>query len=46
MKIEFLGHGLHGNYKNTVGDWIKSTFSDPDYFSFVGFSAFTKMSGN
>lgn len=45
MKIEFLGHGLHGSYKNTVGDWIKSTFSDPDYFSFVGFSAFTKMSG-
>jgi HKD family nuclease len=45
MKIEFLGHGLHGSYRNTVGDWIKSTFNDPDYFSFVGFSAFTKMSG-
>lgn len=45
MKIEFLGHGLHDNCINTVGDWLCSTFKDPDYSSFIGFSAFTKMSG-
>jgi len=45
MKIEFLGHGLHDNNINTVGDWLCSTLRDSDYHSFVGFSAFTKMSG-
>ncbi|MCG6191401.1 phospholipase D family protein [Maribellus maritimus] len=45
MKIEFLGHGLHNSAINTVGDWLCSTFKDKDYSSFIGFSAFTKMSG-
>lgn len=45
MRIEFLGHGLHENNINTVGDWLCSTLKDEDYFSFIGFSAFTKMSG-
>lgn len=45
MKLEFLGHGLHENNTNTVGDWLISTFKDSDYHSFIGFSAFTKMSG-
>ena len=45
MKIEVLGHGLHNSAINTVGDWLCSTFKDKDYTSFVGFSAFTKMSG-
>jgi HKD family nuclease len=45
MKLEFLGHGLHDNNTNTVGDWLISTFKDSDYYSFIGFSAFTKMSG-
>ena len=45
MKIEFLGQGLHNSYSNTVGDWISSTLKDLDYTSFIGFSAFTKMSG-
>ncbi|MCD8455209.1 phospholipase D family protein [Tenacibaculum finnmarkense genomovar ulcerans] len=45
MKLQFLGHGLHDNNTNTVGDWLISTFKDSDYHSFIGFSAFTKMSG-
>jgi len=45
MKLEFLGHGLHDDNTNTVGDWLISTFKDSDYYSFIGFSAFTKMSG-
>jgi HKD family nuclease len=45
MKIRFLGHGLHDSNKDTVGDWLISTFKDSDYYSFTGFSAFTKMSG-
>jgi HKD family nuclease len=45
MKIEFLGHGLHNSAINTVGDWLCSTFKDKDYTSFIGFSAFTKMTG-
>lgn len=45
MKIEFIGHGLHNSAINTVGDWLCSTFKDKDYTSFLGFSAFTKMSG-
>jgi HKD family nuclease len=45
MKVEFLGHGLHDDCTNTVGDWLCSTFKDSDYFTFIGFSAFTKMSG-
>lgn len=45
MKIEFIGHGLHDSCINTVGDWLCSTFKDSDYTTFIGFSAFTKMSG-
>lgn len=45
MKIELLGHGLHKNNTNTVGHIIIDSFRNPDYYSFVGFSAFTKMSG-
>lgn len=45
MKVEFLGHGLHKDHKNTVGHYIIDSFNNDDYYSFVGFSAFTKMSG-
>lgn len=45
MRIEFLGHGLHENHTNTVGHFLIDTFRNSDYYSFVGFSAFTKMSG-
>ncbi len=45
MRIEFLGHGLHKNNTNTVGHVLIDSFRNPDYYSFVGFSAFTKMSG-
>lgn len=45
MRIEFLGHGLHENNTNTVGHVLIDSFRNPDYYSFVGFSAFTKMSG-
>lgn len=45
MKIEFLGHGLHSDHTNTVGHVLVDSFRNKDYFSFTGFSAFTKMSG-
>lgn len=45
MRIEFLGHGLHENNTNTVGHVLIDSFRNPDYYSFIGFSAFTKMSG-
>ena len=45
MRLEFLGHGLHKDHKNTVGHYLIETFKNTDYESFVGFSAFTKMSG-
>jgi HKD family nuclease len=45
MRIEFLGHGLLEDNSNTVGHVLVDTFRNPDYYSFIGFSAFTKMSG-
>lgn len=45
MRIEFLGHGLHENNTNTVGHVLIDSFRNSDYYSFIGFSAFTKMSG-
>lgn len=45
MRIEFLGHGLHEKNTNTVGHVLIDSFRNPDYSSFIGFSAFTKMSG-
>lgn len=45
MKVEFLGHGLHKDHTNTVGHVLVDSFKNTDYYSFIGFSAFTKMSG-
>ena len=45
MRVEFLGHGLHKDHTNTVGHYMMDSFKNDDYYSFVGFSAFTKMSG-
>lgn len=45
MRVEFLGHGLHKDHTNTVGHYMIDSFKNDDYYSFVGFSAFTKMSG-
>ncbi len=45
MRVEFLGHGLHKDHTNTVGHYIIDSFKNKDYFFFIGFSAFTKMSG-
>lgn len=45
MRLEFLGHGLHKDHANTVGHYLIETFKNSDYDSFIGFSAFTKMSG-
>jgi HKD family nuclease len=45
VRIEFLGHGLHENNTNTVGHVLIDSFRNSDYYSFIGFSAFTKMSG-
>jgi HKD family nuclease len=45
MKLEFIGHGLHGKTKDTVGDYLCSSFKDSTYNIFFGFSAFTKLSG-
>lgn len=45
MRIEFLGHGLHSDHTNTVGHILVDSFKNDDYYSFIGFSAFTKMSG-
>ena len=45
MRVEFLGHGLHKDHTNTVGHVLIDSFKNDDYYSFVGFSAFTKMSG-
>ena len=45
MRVEFLGHGLHKNHANTVGHILIDSFKNDDYHSFIGFSAFTKMSG-
>lgn len=43
MKVNFIGHGLHG-YTETVGDYICSSLKNPKFNKFVAFSAFTKMS--
>lgn len=45
MRLEFLGHGLHKDHTNTVGHYLIETFKNSDYDTFIGFSAFTKMSG-
>jgi HKD family nuclease len=45
MRVEFLGHGLHKDHTNTVGHYLVDSFKNDDYHSFIGFSAFTKMSG-
>lgn len=45
MRVEFLGHGLHKDHTNTVGHYLVDSFKNNDYYSFIGFSAFTKMSG-
>ena len=43
MKVNFIGHGLHG-YSETVGDYICSSLKNPKFNKFIAFSAFTKMS--
>lgn len=43
MKVNFIGHGLHG-FKDTVGDYICSSLRSVNFQKFTSFSAFTKMS--
>ncbi|WP_425420477.1 Helicase associated domain protein [Phaeodactylibacter xiamenensis] len=45
MKVDFIGHGLQKTAEKTVGDYLCSSFNDPKYNNFIGFSAFTTYSG-
>lgn len=44
MKAEFIGHGLN-NKSNTVHYYLRKSFLDSNYDSFIGFSAYTKKTG-
>jgi HKD family nuclease len=44
MKAEFLGHGLN-NKSNTVHYYLRKSFLDSNYDTFIGFSAYTKKAG-
>jgi HKD family nuclease len=44
MKAEFIGHGLN-NKSNTVHYYLRKSFLDSNYDSFIGFSAYTKKAG-
>lgn len=44
MKIELIGHGLNNKLKTTE-HYLKRSFKDSKYDSFIGFSAYTKKNG-
>jgi HKD family nuclease len=44
MKTEFIGHGLN-NKSKTVHYYLRESFLDDNYNSFIGFSAYTKKAG-
>ncbi len=44
MKAEFIGHGLN-NKSKTVHYYLRESFLDDNYDSFIGFSAYTKKGG-
>jgi HKD family nuclease len=44
MRAEFIGHGLN-NKSNTVHYYLRKSFLDSNYDSFIGFSAYTKKAG-
>jgi len=44
MKAEFIGHGLN-NKSNTVHYYLRKSFLDSNYDTFIGFSAYTKKAG-
>jgi HKD family nuclease len=44
MRIQFIAQGLKDQSK-TVGKYLCSSFQDGNYNKFLGFSAFTKLSG-
>ncbi|MGE4288962.1 MAG: phospholipase D family protein [Salinivirgaceae bacterium] len=44
MKAEFIGHGLN-NRLNTVHYYLRKSFLDSSYDTFIGFSAYTKKTG-
>lgn len=44
MKVEFIGHGLN-NKSRTVHYYLRESFLDDNYNSFIGFSAYTKKAG-
>ena len=45
MQIDFIGHGLHKNNKLNVGDQIATSLISPNFDVFIGFVAFTAISG-
>lgn len=44
MKLELLGNGLNSRLRTTEY-YLRKSFSDNNYDSFIGFSAFTKKNG-
>ena len=45
MQVEFIGHGLNKNNKLNVGDQIATSLVSPNFDVFIGFVAFTAISG-
>lgn len=45
MQIDFIGHGLNQNNKINVGDQLATSFKGSHFESFIGFVAFSAISG-
>jgi HKD family nuclease len=45
MQVDFIGHGLNKNNKLNVGDQIATSLISPNFDVFIGFVAFTAISG-
>ena len=45
MQIDFIGHGLNKKNKLNVGDQIATSLISPNFDVFIGFVAFTAVSG-
>lgn len=45
MQVDFIGHGLNKNNKLNVGDQIATSLVSPNFDVFIGFVAFTAISG-
>lgn len=45
MQIDFIGHGLNKKNKLNVGDQIATSLISPNFDVFIGFVAFTAISG-